>query len=250
MAFRNPVLLNPAREIRDRIGGGEGYFGVHCRIGDGEFLRKKWENVEGIWRRVVRSLGVGESVMDEVWKEVGWEHGWRGGEERKRAVGWEEQESIWGEEDWDEDSLVGELLQQQRFQKRYSDTTWSPLSSLTCRGLLHTAPHLLAFNTPLYLATDSRLPLNDPTLVPFFSSFPCTFILSDFQFPSTTNQGKVVESVGELGRLVNVNDGIDLGRLLIPFLEAMIASMGRATVGTEHSTFSGWSLFLLSPTVC
>lgn len=49
MAFRNPVLLFPAREIRERMAGGEGYVGVHCRIDDGEFLRKKLDNVGQQW---------------------------------------------------------------------------------------------------------------------------------------------------------------------------------------------------------
>lgn len=253
MAFRNPWLLNPAREIRERLGGGsrvegEGrYVGIHVRIGDGEFMRKKWGNVERIWGRLGRRLGLEEKVLESVWREVGWN-----GKEKleKRGLGLsetEEEESIWGDEEWDAESVLREEEPGHgHFQKRSSTSlkrrsgpTTSVLNSLTCRRPLHTAPHLLAFNTPLYLATDSRTPTQDPTLQPFFKTFPCTFILSDFQFPSEINQGKVVESVGELGRLVNVHDGIELGRLFVPFLEAMVAAMGSVTVGTEHSTFSG-----------
>ncbi|GAA5834842.1 hypothetical protein JCM11251_002040 [Rhodosporidiobolus azoricus] len=137
------------------------------------------------------------------------------------------------------------------------------LRNLTCRAPLHTEARFKPFNTPLYLATDSRSPETDVNLRPFFNAFPCTFILSDFDRPDVRrNDGVVVRSVNEMSRLVNDLDGVSLGRLFLPFLEAIVAAKARLTVGTAHSTFSGthfasscisqrvltWCLLLIQPT--
>lgn len=42
-------------------------------------------------------------------------------------------------------------------------------------------------------------------------------------------------------RLTNAHDGVELERLLILFLEAMVAAMGGSVVGTAGITFSGQS---------
>ncbi|GAA5897373.1 hypothetical protein JCM6882_001870 [Rhodosporidiobolus microsporus] len=116
------------------------------------------------------------------------------------------------------------------------------LRNLTCRAPLHTEARFKPFNTPLYLATDSRSPETDANLRPFFDAFPCTFVLSDFDRPDVErNDGVVVRSVNEMGRLVNELDGVSLGRLFLPFLEAIVAAKARLTVGTAHSTFSGFA---------
>lgn len=114
------------------------------------------------------------------------------------------------------------------------------LRNLNCRSPLHTDSNLKPLNIPLYLATDSRSPTTDPNLKPFFDAFPCTFILSDFDHPDEVrNDGVVVESVGEMARLENELDGVPLGRLFLPFLEAVVSAKGKITVGTAGSTFSG-----------
>lgn len=195
IAFINPWLLKPARESRNRLGGGSssvgrGYLACHVRIGDGAFRRKKWENVGKSWEGVVRKVGVEDSVWTKVWKEVGWEKGRRGelgldaiveetGREREVVKRGAEVESIWGQELWDEDEDVVSVVEEEeeaaqhlRFQKRTSSSSRpSPssiiLQSLTCRGRLHTSPPLLPFNTPNHLATDSP----DPTKSHFVAIF-------------------------------------------------------------------------------
>jgi hypothetical protein len=42
-----------------------------------------------------------------------------------------------------------------------------------------------------------------------------------------------------MSRLENQLDGVKLGRLFLPFLEAIVAAKGKITVGTAGSTFSG-----------
>ncbi|GAA6006516.1 hypothetical protein JCM10207_004959 [Rhodosporidiobolus poonsookiae] len=105
-------------------------------------------------------------------------------------------------------------------------------ANLTCHAPLHKTKSRLALNTPLFLATDSPSPFTDPALRIFYHTFPCVFLLSDFAH---------LPSVERMGTLVNRVDGVPLGRLFTPFLEATVASMGKEIVGTKGSTFSGYA---------
>ncbi|KAK4698619.1 hypothetical protein P7C70_g7655, partial [Phenoliferia sp. Uapishka_3] len=256
MAFRNPWIIRPAEKIAGRLGG---YVGVHARVGDGVFMRKAEENMERAWREVVRKLGVGREVEDGIWKEVGYKLVEEGKKKKKKGKrewsGEDEEESFVSDWTMVDDGVEVDQRDFVEYSHRHFITRRSPsptptlssaplpppstpLKNLNCRSPLHTTPTLLPFNTPLYLATDSRSPTTDPILAPFFAAFPCTFILSDFDRPSELNGGEIVESVGEMTKLVNKADGVKLGRLLLPFLEAVVAAKGWATVGTSGSTFS------------
>lgn len=241
MAFRNPWLLRPALAIQGRMGGRRGYVGVHARVGDGVFLRKAGENMETAWRDLVGRLGVGSEEEERMWEVVRpanaseafgkglAKHARRG----LAAAPFSEWAALDGEQEEEERSVV-----RRGIEERQTIEVVPALESLVCRGAQHKDPSLQAFNVPLYLATDSRSPPTDPHLAIFFRSFPCTFILSDFDRPSDLNGGIVVDSVGDMLKLVNKKDDIPLGRLFLPFLEAMIAAMGATTVGTRGSTFS------------
>jgi hypothetical protein len=260
LAFRNPYLLLPANVIRERLGGKGNYVGVHARVGDGVFVRKAAENMESVWRGLVWRLKVDEEVVEGVWRRIRPRRRGKGNARLEmRGMG---ERSDWAildgtvEEELIEDHPRRRSPQSELDDSRSDSDDSSPivaltlsskptiiptpehLLSLTCRSPLHTDRTLLAFNTPLYLATDSRSPTTDPHLSIFFDSFPCTFILADFDSVSDFNEGKIVDSVGRMKGLVNKADGIGLGRLLVPFLEAIVASKGRITVGTPGSTFS------------
>ncbi|GAA6031975.1 hypothetical protein JCM8097_003369 [Rhodosporidiobolus ruineniae] len=279
MAFKNPYLLRPAEAIVARLGGQSNFVGVHARVGDGGFLREAKKNCETVWRKLVgQKMGVKAAVLEEMWERVKPEteteveahqeekqkrssHGRRGHREKIKRRAAHHGEAVeqsplrarspWSlvDDEYHHDNLVEEASSLPAHSKR-SILDWfsqpvdpsSRLRNLTCRGELHTDHRLRAFNTPLYLATDSRSPETDPNLRPFFAAFPCTFILSDFDRPDAArNDGLVVRSVNEMGRLVNELDGVPLGRLFLPFLEAIIAAKGWAVSGTPHSTFSGFA---------
>jgi len=272
MAFKNEWLLRPAEAIVDRLGGQNNFVGIHARVGDGEFKRHAKANMEEAWKELVRTLEVEESVMMEMWEEVKptelAESVLVEGDKRsKRKVHADAARSLkkrsepiifsspWSPVDEDYSSLITSPPSRSRsrpsLQKRaVDDDVWSFLHgptgspsalfrNLNCRSPLHTDSRLKIFNTPLYLATDSRSPTTDENLRPFFASFSCVFVLSDFdRVDEERNDGVVVESVGEMGSLENGLDGVPLGRLFLPFLEAIIAAKGKITVGTAHSTFS------------
>lgn len=238
MAFRNEYLMRPALAIRKRLGGSGRFVGLHARIGDGTFLLGAHTNMEVSWRKLVKQLDVDSEVMERMWERVKPIPRRRG-----RSVSRSVVESEWAHLDpnsSDEEEMDDSTSSLHRHSKRaLLSTTSDHLIDLSCRAPLHTDPTLLQFNVPLYLATDSRSPTTDSALWSFFNAFPCTFILSDFSSPGAYNRGIVEETVGEMTRLVNGADGIGLGRLMIPFLEAMIAAMAGVTVGTTGSTFSG-----------
>ena len=236
-AFRNPFLMRPALAIRRRLGGPGQFVGIHARIGDGTFMLGALTNMETSWKKLVGKIGVDSEVMERMWEKV------KPIPRRKgRAVKPEVVESTWAHLDSNpsEEEEVDDGISAHRLSRRAPllPTTSNHLINLTCRSPLHTDPAFLPFNVPLYLATDSRSPTTDPALSSFFAAFPCTFILSDFSSPGEYNGGVVEKTVGEMTRLVNGADGIGLGRLMIPFLEAMVAAMGAVTVGTTGSTFS------------
>ena len=240
MSFSNEYILEPAKKIRDLLGGSQGYVGVHARVGDGVFEKNREANMWDAWRRLGEVLGVEEGVRDDEEKrirEIIEKEKEEEGDLQKRELGDR------GISDW---SLLDQEVLEEVFlspppqarlsiprSHRHLRRSPPTPSSLSCRSPLHTSPSLLAYNTPLYLATDSRSPLSSSALRPFFLSFPCIHLLSSFEH---------LPSVKRMKRLVNEVDGVELGRLFVPFLEASIASMGKKVVGTKGSTFSGESL--------
>ena len=256
LAFRNPWLIRPADEVAARLGND--YLGVHARVGDGAFKVDAGENMELVWWTLVKQMDVDREVSDAVWEHVNplakaRERTKRsvvhldGGEVEPRAAdqsSWHELEDGFESEAevyyFDQTTVVN-----QRVHKRAAldngngDEFESPsLRNLTCRAPLHTAPELFPFNKPLYLATDSRDPTTDPALAIFFHTFPCTFVLNDFDRPNELNEGVIVESVQHMSRLESSADRMPLGRLFLPFLEAVIAAKAKLVSGTPHSTFS------------
>lgn len=83
--------------------------------------------------------------------------------------------------------------------------------------------------TTLFMATDSRNPREDPNMRSLFDEFVCAFTLSDFP--------DIIPSINVKSPRDNQTD---ISSLLIPLVDASIASAGNAFVGTPKSTFSGY----------
>ncbi|GAA5940307.1 uncharacterized protein JCM15063_002596 [Sporobolomyces koalae] len=235
MSFSNPSILEPAREIRDLLGGSQGYIGVHARVGDGVFGRMKTENMWELWKRLLSEvLGLEESAVHDE-------------ESRVRTI-MQQEESVtlveraqasdevvtWTllDEELDEDSTPGHIGSSALPQHVHRSLVSKSPASLLCRSPLRSEPDARLFNTPIYLATDSAAPLTSRALRPFFLSFPCIHLFSEFT---------ELRRVKEMQKLVNAKDGVHLGNLFVPFLEASVASMGKAIVGTKGSTFSAYA---------
>ncbi|KAI5476146.1 Major facilitator transporter-like protein [Pseudohyphozyma bogoriensis] len=227
LAFRTPHILTPAKAIVDRLGGKRNYLALHARVAEGTFLQYKFKSMQTSWMTLVGGL-IGEEDKLALWEDVK-----PAKEEMSKVMekrGLEEQEAKWEfwEEEYDED--LGDEEHDDDDEPAASSPSLVkrasiPLSSLTCRGTLHTKVSLLPLNQPLYIATDSRYPEDDPALTAFFKTFPCAFLLSDFEKPSKINNGVVSPEIGEMKRLTNRLDDVPLGRPFTPFIEAVVASM-------------------------
>ncbi|KAM0751530.1 hypothetical protein T439DRAFT_300452 [Meredithblackwellia eburnea MCA 4105] len=267
MVFRNSLLDEITNEIRDRLGGPTSYYGLHLRVGDGIFQKNAGENMAGVWTTLcVTKMKLEQSLCDEMEAAS---------KERKllrRAV--EGDGSTSSTHDMTQapkpsssTSSSGEapsptLKLRKRGNSRpqregaYHHAPLPPVppirtrqdspldKSLSCRRPLHTDPRYLAFNTPLFIATDSKVPAIDRNIALFFDAFPCTFIISDFSSTSNLNT-RVVEGLTRLAGLRNADDNVPLAQFLYPQLDAQIAAYGRALVGTPQSTYSRFAVDVL-----
>lgn len=233
MAFTNPHLVRAAEAIRVALGGT--FLAAHVRIADGSFEARAQENVRLIWWKLLTSV-LGFESDDALELEY----------ELEDMLEYDDPEQT-HEQESESDGSDSEpaldipyiAVDKPALRAPHPDLPPLPqihpqLSSLlTCPRKLHTAPHLLQFNIPLFIATDlpsSSSPLHiSPLLSRLTRSFPCTFFLSDFPVETRPLQD-----------LVNGRDDVPLGRFLMPFLDAMVAGRAWGVVGTERSTFSAF----------
>ncbi|GAA5931348.1 hypothetical protein JCM10213_000282 [Rhodosporidiobolus nylandii] len=244
MVFRTEIVDEISHEIRDQLGGPGQYYGLHLRVGDGVFQKEARENMRGVWEKLcVEKMKLDKAVCDEVR-----ERSQRG----QPLVPRDRLEDIGDAVDPFGDSSAAPLAKRANSRPQREGAykhaplpaltvirtlSDSPLSSqLSCRGSLHTAEHLLPFNAPLFIATDSPLPSQHPHLKLFFDAFPCTFVLGDFSG---------LPALGRMNRMRNEEDKTPLAGFLYPQLDAQIAAWGRGLVGTPQSTYSRFAVDVL-----
>ncbi|GAA5820173.1 hypothetical protein JCM3770_004809 [Rhodotorula araucariae] len=244
MVFRTEAVDAVTDEIRDLLGGEGRYFGLHLRVGDGVFQKNARSNMRGVWDKLCGDkMKVDPKVCDEVRE--------RGERRRLQRRGPPVTLDVVSATVVATDAgaaLAKRANSRPQRQGAYHHAPLPPLpkirtladspvsSTLTCRGPLHTDPRFLAFNTPLYIATDSKLAHLDPHLAVFFDAFPCTFVLSDFG---------ALASLRRLNRLRSDEDKTPLAQFLYPQLDAQIAAWGRGLVGTPQSTYSRFAIDVL-----
>lgn len=264
MVFKNEVLDEITETIRDRMGGAGRYYGLHLRVGDGVFQKEAKSNMATIWTSLcTNKMKLSEEVCDEMAEAS---EAKREPRLRQRALNSAPTPSSTAPSStissastpFTTETLAHVKRANSRPQRdgAYNHAPLPPLptiktrhdsplaSSLTCRGPLHTLPHLLPFNAPLFIATDSKLPNSDPNLAIFFDSFPCTFTLGDFASVSAINS-EPVEGLTKLNGLRNKDDKVPLAQFLYPQLDAQIAAWGRGLLGTPQSTYSRFAVDVL-----
>ncbi|KAM0793376.1 hypothetical protein ACM66B_000831 [Microbotryomycetes sp. NB124-2] len=228
LAFNNKWLLMSAEAIAKTLSQQRSYLGIHARVGDGAFGRHARQNMEALWLGLTSRMKVSASTQM-----------------RLLASSLHASDSLDrpSKRSWIRHLSLGRsfpLRRIKRFGERDANQDGArESSSVQCRSELHVEPQLRAFNEPLYIATDSPHPTRDPALAIFFDTFPCTYILSDFDRPSGLVPASPLQGLVRMKSLVNEQDGIELGRLFVPFVDAIVAAKARITVGTAKSTFSG-----------
>lgn len=252
MVFRTEIVDEVTEQVRELLGGEGAYYGLHLRVGDGVFQKEARGNMRGVWEKLCREkMKLEESVCDEM-RERSEE---KVKERRDWVVAVEEEEGSDEEEEEDAAlvdastaSLVKRANSRPQREGAFKHAPLPPLpvirtlsdsplsSSLSCHAPLHTASHLLPFNAPLFIATDSKLPSHDANLALFFSAFPCAFVLGDFGH---------LPALGKMNRMRNEEDKTPLAGFLYPQLDAQIAAWGRGLVGTPQSTYSRFATDVL-----
>ena len=208
MAMKHTLLQNLSTDIISRIpGSGSGFLGAHLRCNDGYFLDAAMKNSRMLWWKLVHGI-LGLSA--------------------KRTRRLELDYGLTGNNSWS--------LQFKRYTSPSNDPVHRPIDhrlltdnidSAKCKGELYTDLDLERLNVPLFVATDSKDPHTDEHLRLFRQTFPCLFFLSDFprEMEATT---VIRDPVG----------GMEIGDMLVPFLDAMVVARAARVVGTPHSTFS------------
>ena len=211
MNLRHPLLHNLSVDITAKISGpgsGSGFLGAHLRCNDGYFLETAIEHSRMLWWKLVYGI-LGLSI------------------ERTRQL--ELDLLITRNSSWS--------LPLRRFIKPSNSPVHLPFDSRSlaldvdltkkCKGKLHTDPDLERLNVPLFIATDSKDPHTDEHLSLFRQTFPCIFFLGDFP-----------QELERIGSIRDPISGMEIGNMLVPFLDAMVVSRATRVVGTPHSTFS------------
>jgi len=211
MDLRHPLLHKSSVEIAAQISGsssGPGFLGAHLRCNDGYFLENAMEHSRMLWWKLVHGI-LGLSI----------------GRTRQLELNcFITRNSSWS-------------LPLGRFIAPSNSPVHLPFdprvlasdadSMRKCGGKLHTEPDLERLNSPLFIATDSKNPYSDEHLSLFRRTFPCIFFLGDFP--------------QELEPIAGIRDpmsGMEIGSMLMPFLDAMVVARAARIVGTPHSTFS------------
>lgn len=248
MVFKNEHLDKVSSTIQDRLGGDKAYFGIHLRLGDGVFRDNAARNAEKLFDELCeKKLGLAKALVAQI-KGDG-----RTAVEQRDATRDVEQMEEGAKTMSDQRTSSATEKYEKRSESmagtkktkidphlalpplaRISKIADSPLhSSLKCRKALYEEEDLLPLNTPIFLATDSSIPDQDPALKLFFDTFPCIFTLSDFSSSKpTTLNSEPIPAFEELNRLRNRDDGVPLAGFFYPLIDAMVAAKGRDMLGT------------------
>lgn len=208
MALKHPLLQKSSADIAMKISGpGSGFLGAHLRCGDSYFLKTAVEHSRMIWWKLVHGI-LGLSV--ERTRQLELDHG------------------ITAHTSWSRE--FKRFISPSRYPVHLPfdyDALASGINSTRCKGELHTDPDLERLNVPLFIATDSKDPRAEEHFKLFRQTFPCLFFSGDFP-----------QEVESIARIRDPIGGMEIGDMLVPFLDAMVVARAARMVGTPHSTFS------------
>ncbi|CAG8492888.1 18076_t:CDS:1 [Cetraspora pellucida] len=204
----NSLIQNAANRIINKLGGSKNFIGLHIRVSDGFFMKFAKPNIDNIYHRIIDTFT--NLSPQEVDILEGGTH--------------------------DSDILVDDTVDLgDPIFRDFSTATKSYqknidlniLKEVKCQKPFH--PTDKGVNTIIYIATDAESPRTNPLLFKFFNTFPCVFVLDDFD-----------QELAEMKSARNVEDKTPLASYLIPMLDAMISSKGFRFYGTPKSTFSNY----------
>ncbi|KAF0421754.1 CigA protein [Gigaspora margarita] len=212
----NHFIQHIAERIIKHLGGNKNFIGLHIRVSDGFFVKFARPNIDNIYHQII------DTFTNLSPQEVDILEG--GTHDRDILV--DDTVDLGSSKHSDYFSTV-----KRPYQKVDNQTM---LKEIKCRKSLH--PTDKGVNTIIYIATDAESPRTNPLLFKFFNTFPCVFVLDDFN-----------HELIELKNVRNVEDKTPLANYLIPILDAMISAKGFHFYGTPRSTFSDFIENILHP---
>ncbi|KAI9310930.1 hypothetical protein BX666DRAFT_2021503 [Dichotomocladium elegans] len=221
MIFKHPVLTDTAARVVKQLGGVDRFVGLHIRVGDGLFKVRASIHIDDIYHKLV------DAFTDLTTDQVAYYEEYRHDEDRKE----------------NEDYEVRQLREFSKLSEQLDkpiEVNHPPAAQLA-HVLGDTPPPGLTRScqiprddttrrfqrTVIYIATDTPSPRTNPLLRKIFATFPCVFVLSDFN-----------DELEDLKNIQVVEEKVKLESYLIPMVDAMIAAQGHTFIGTADSTFS------------
>ncbi|KAI7888223.1 uncharacterized protein EV154DRAFT_554006 [Mucor mucedo] len=210
-SISHPTVIKQALSVLPLLGGPEKFVGVHLRQGDGFFKKLMDETLNTLRATLEQSTLKPElSTMDQQQLMAA--------SVMTRPLSSDEEDMI------DMLKEVGES----------SPETVIPLLNKCVQ--LHSEDNHPRLRL-IFMATDTRQPRT--TLKELYDEFPCIFTLSDFPgvIESTLTMGPMLTGDKDLDEEAT-RLGSSIASLLIPMIDAEIASHGSSFIGTRKSTFS------------
>jgi len=224
---KNAILTKLAARIVDKIGGAGNFIGLHMRVGDGFFMRTARMTIDHMYHTIIDSrTNLSPDIVDKL-------------------EGGTHDQDILEDETVDLNKRAIKPLESENFEAATNNVFQG--SSKTRRAVVPIARPKIqchkkldgndpGVNTVIYIATDAKMPRNNSLLFKFFNTFPCVFVLDDFQ-----------EELDEIRPLRNIDDKVPLANHLIPMLDAMVVAHAETFYGTPKSTFSTYINKQLQP---
>ncbi|CAJ0649887.1 16607_t:CDS:2 [Entrophospora sp. SA101] len=195
----NELVLKATESIVNKLGGVGNFIGLHIRATDGFFMKYARLNIDHIYHNLTNTFT--KLTPEEIDVLEGGTH--------------------------EKDILIDESVDLGEYNPHGNKNKVAQKS-------LH--PSDSGVNTVIFLATDIKSPRSNHLLFKFFNTFPCVFVLGDFE-----------EDLTEILRIMNSDDLTPLADYLIPMLDALISSEGHSFYGTGKSTFSKYIKDTLYP---
>ncbi|KAI9358989.1 hypothetical protein BD770DRAFT_386365 [Pilaira anomala] len=209
-SISHPLVIKQALSVLPLLGGPDKFIGVHLRQGDGFFKKLMDETVETLRATLERSALEPDLVVEEQQLITV--------PTITRPLTIEEEDKLIALKLIDEANPIDKSFLLNKCVQWQSEENHPRLRLI-------------------FMATDTRQPRT--TLKELYDEFPCIFTLSDFP--------DIIESTLTMGPMLTGNKEIDeefiqlgsrISPLLLPMIDAEIASHGSRFIGTRKSTFS------------
>ncbi|PKC07826.1 hypothetical protein RhiirA5_291720 [Rhizophagus irregularis] len=220
----NPILKETSNNIVEKLGGEKNFIGLHIRVSDGFFMKTARINIDNIYHEIINNFT--NFTPEEIDKLEGGTHDQDILEDESVDLGDDKPLSTQvNKKKPIPTKIINNNNNNNNNFTKFSNKINGFSNKVNCKNPLHSTDQ--GANTVIYIATDAKDPRNNPLLFKFFNTFPCVFVLDDFE-----------QELINLKSVRNIHDKTPLASYLIPMLDSIISAKGFKFIGTPKSTFS------------